>query len=190
MTGQDEMKHLLDELTQLREENIRLKAVSGFSQMPEPSELEVDPLFLKLKQQVIHLQDANIISQKSMELTQQAEQALAAMIPALEVEFHGQNNQIKQLKAANLDLENTYVMVVEKLEKKLKAFKKQFIDQENRLEERSAAFQNQQTDLAAALNDSQALNADYRAQLASVETKKELAPEEASPFKSLNIFDL
>ncbi|MFK7922526.1 MAG: hypothetical protein AB8H47_11250 [Bacteroidia bacterium] len=184
------MKHLLDELTQLREENVRLKAVSGLSQLPEPSELEVDPLFLKIKQQLIHLQDANIISQQSMELTQQAEQALAAMIPALEVEFHGKNNQIKQLKAANLDLENTYVMVIEKLEQQLKEFKQRFLDQENRLEERLAEIQQRQSDLEAALTESQTLNADYRAQLNSIETKKELAPEEASPFKSLNIFDL
>ncbi|MEL6649745.1 MAG: hypothetical protein AAFQ87_02960, partial [Bacteroidota bacterium] len=66
MTGQEEKQHLLEEIAQLREENTRLKAVSGLSQIPEPSELEVDPLFLKIKQQLIHLQDANIISLKAI----------------------------------------------------------------------------------------------------------------------------
>ncbi|MEL7341943.1 MAG: hypothetical protein AAGM67_15790, partial [Bacteroidota bacterium] len=131
MTGQEEQQHLLQEINQLREENARLKAVNGLSQMPEPSELEVDPLFLKIKQQLIHLQDANIISHKAMELTQQAEQALATMIPALEVEFHGMHNQIKQRDEANVDLENTYVAVVQKLEEQLKLLKQEMTDQED-----------------------------------------------------------
>ncbi|MEL7534980.1 MAG: hypothetical protein AAFN10_27000 [Bacteroidota bacterium] len=190
MTRQEEMQHLLEELSQLREENTRLKAVNGLSQMPEPSELEVDPLFLKIKQQLMHLQDANIISQKSMELTQQAEQALAAMIPALEVEFHGKNNQIEQLKAANVDLENTYVSVVEKLENQLKELKKQFSEQENRLESKLEALQKQQSELEESLKESQLMNAAFKAQLESVQIKKDQTPVEANPFKSLNIFDL
>lgn len=190
MTGQEEMQHLIDELTQLREENSRLKAVNGLSQMPEPSELEVDPLFLKIKQQLIHLQDANIISQKSMELTQQAEQALSAMIPALEVEFHGKNNQIEQLKAANVDLENTYVSVVQKLEEQLKELKQRFADQENRFDTKLESLQKQQTELEDSLKQSQAMNANFREQIELVQTKKDQTPVEASPFKSLNIFDL
>ncbi len=190
MTRQEEMQHLLDELSQLREENNRLKAFNGLSQMPEPSELEVDPLFLKIKQQLVHLQDANIITQKSMELTQQAEQALSAMIPALEVEFHGKNNQIEQLKAANVDLENAYVSVVEKLENQLKELKKQFAEQENRLEAKLEALHQQQNELEASLKESQVTNADLKEQLDAVQTKKDQTLVEINPFKSLNIFDL
>lgn len=184
------MQHLLNELAQLREENTRLKAVSGLSQMPEPSELEVDPLFLKIKQQLIHLQDANIITQKSMELTQQAEQALAAMIPALEVEFHGKHNQIEQLKAANVDLENTYVSVVEKLESQLKELREHFVEQENRFDTKLAALQKRQRELEEALKQSQVLNAELKEKAQSVQRKKDQTPVEANPFKSLNIFDL
>ncbi|MEL6593586.1 MAG: hypothetical protein AAFQ68_26025 [Bacteroidota bacterium] len=191
MTGQEEKQHLLEEIAQLREENTRLKAVSGLSQIPEPSELEVDPLFLKIKQQLIHLQDANIISLKAMELTQQAEQSLAAMIPALEVEYHGMHNQIKQLGEANVDLENTYVAVVQKLEEQLKVLKQELTDQEDKMETRLQELQNQQAELQTALNESQELNALYRQQLAQQQEQHEAAKANSTnPFKSLNIFDL
>jgi hypothetical protein len=123
----EEILQLRAENNRLQKENARLRAFTVLpkenNQAHEPSGLEVDPLFQKLASQLQQLREANLISAKVLELSQQSEQAMAALIPALEVQFHGMNNEITQLKAANLDLENTYASVVEKLEGQVKALR-------------------------------------------------------------------
>lgn len=191
---QEEIFELQAELQRLQKENTRLKALSVVpsSHTTEriPSDLKVDPLFDKLRDQLTHLSDANLIFVKVMELSQQAEKDLSALIPALEVQFHGMNNEIAQLKTANIDMENAYVSVVEKLEAQVRELKEQLKAGDQQLSARLSAMEQRQAEMEAHLTQSQALNARYQEKLEALQEEKNAAPEKANPFTSLNIFEL
>ncbi len=191
---QEEIFHLQAEIQRLQKENDRLKVYSVVP--PEkiveraPSELKVDPIFEKLRDQQQQLTNANLMFAKVKELSQQSEKALSALIPALEVQFHGMKNEIEQLKTAHLETENAYVSVVEKLEAQIRDFKQQWQQQEVDFAFRMKKMEIRQNEISRELQESQALNENYLSELKALRTEAEAPEDKSNPFTSLSIFDL
>ncbi|MEO0473259.1 MAG: hypothetical protein AAF206_26840, partial [Bacteroidota bacterium] len=148
---QEEMSALQQKIDLLQRENERLRA---FSDLPQPkaseseTDFQVDPLILKLRQQYLSLRDANLIFQKVQESSLAVERAFSALLPALEVEFHGMSQRLGNMENNLQDSENTYVSVVEKLEKQVRELRADLASQ-------SSQWQAEKADLTANLKASQ-----------------------------------
>ncbi|RMG67821.1 MAG: hypothetical protein D6722_12615 [Bacteroidetes bacterium] len=178
----EEIDRLQYELESLRQENQKLKttvAQPTGGRPPEPEAPAVpDPVFKGLLQQYQRLKEVNARLQGLFAQYDEAERALAALLPALEIEFKGQSSEIAQLQQSLVETDQTYAEVVARLEQQLKA-----VRQEN--ESREARLREDYTHQLQALKQRmQELEAPQR-QTAGPVARPEAEPKVFTPFRIL-----
>jgi len=188
--ARDDFNQLKAELTQLRKENRRLKQALRSRRngrtaplSPLPENLPPDkllPLFREQSKRVGRLgQDLREIQQRMGAINRD----MNILIPALEVQVTGWNNEIHRLNEAQNDTENTYAGVVRKLETRHKELK---IRLESALQASEASREGLEEQVAA-LSETVAK---YESQLSIDPPQSALPDIEPDPFTALSIFDV
>jgi hypothetical protein len=185
---QQEFEQLRQTIAALRLENQKLKAAAGLplNGHRNGQSLEEDPALRALARQFEAVQQLRAQGETQVAGLKKAEQALAALIPALEVEWRGLRQQAGQYRQQVDETENTYASVVEKLEHQLRDL---------RFDMKSELQQQQQTHEAAKLKLQRRLASlgeeleTARQDLAKAREERQEAPQRPHPFSDLSIFD-
>jgi hypothetical protein len=191
---EQELDRLRQALAALQRENQQLKAAAGLpltrlvNGHKNGHPLPQDPALKALARQVEALHKLRVQSENQLSALKKAEQALMALLPALEVEWRGLQQQSQLLQQQVGETENTYASVVEKLERQLKDLR---FDMKSEMQQQRQAHEAAKLKLHRRLASLETELETTRAALAQAQEARQAnePPQRPHPFSDLSIFE-
>jgi uncharacterized protein (DUF342 family) len=188
----EEIQQLLLQINTLRQENEELRNSLNFSSVEtingyeDPSEVFKDTVFKGLKNQLSVLGKANQQFRSAATGYEDLEKSMSTLLPALEVQLRGWNNEILNLRQSIEQSENTYAGIVEKLEHQLRQLKISYLKE---LAEQKAQHQAREEALQAELKAAKTQIQGSAERSTSSQRTEPSAPKRTNPFRTLSIYD-